>query len=213
MEEFIAFIEGYGYLAVFVGSVLEGETVVLIGGLLSHELYLRFPVVVLCAFFGALVSDWGFFFLGRRRPAFFKKRLACLAKFAKTPTAFIENNPRTASFLMRYMYGFRHVVPYSIGASCIPTKLFLIWNSAGAFAWALTMTTGGYLAGNLLASLMVSVRDHETRVIIIILSMVTFYVLMMRIGTFIIERERRVKGPVSHHSEGDCERKESYTYK
>lgn len=203
MEHFVSFIEDYGYLAVFLGSVLEGETVVLIGGLLSHELYLLFPVVVLCAFLGALVSDWGFFFLGRRRPSFFNKRLACLVKFAKTPTAFIEKNPRKASFLMRFMYGFRHVVPYSIGASCIPTKLFLLWNSMGAFAWALTMTTGGYLAGNLLASLMVSVRDNETRILIIILCAIAFYVLMANISSYIIEKERRA-GETAPHKEGDC---------
>jgi len=56
----------YGYLAVFVGALLEGESILLLAGYAANGGYLSFWIVVAIAFFGATLGDQMFFFLGRR---------------------------------------------------------------------------------------------------------------------------------------------------
>ena len=42
-------IESYGYLAVFVGAFLEGETILALAGLAAYRGYMDFKLVVLVA--------------------------------------------------------------------------------------------------------------------------------------------------------------------
>ena len=59
-------IQNYGYWAVFVGTFIEGETILLLGGFAAHRGYLALPWVIVAAFFGSLCGDQLFFFLGRK---------------------------------------------------------------------------------------------------------------------------------------------------
>ncbi len=45
-------IEQYGYVTLLLGSLAEGETVTLLGGVAAHEGLLRFPLVVLVVALG-----------------------------------------------------------------------------------------------------------------------------------------------------------------
>ena len=62
-------IATYGYGAVLVGTFLEGETVVLLGGFAAHRGYLDLPWVIAVAFAGSLLGDQLYFYLGRRHSA------------------------------------------------------------------------------------------------------------------------------------------------
>ena len=56
----------YGYLAVFIGSLLEGETILVLAGFAAHQGYLSLPVTLVLAFAGGTLGDQVFFWLGRR---------------------------------------------------------------------------------------------------------------------------------------------------
>ena len=58
------FIATYGYLAVFVGTLLEGETVLVLGGFAAHRGHLSLPVVMVVAFAGSLLGDQTMFWIG-----------------------------------------------------------------------------------------------------------------------------------------------------
>lgn len=59
-------IENYGYLAIVIGTFLEGETILVLGGFTAHQGYLALPRVILAAFAGSLCGDQLFFYLGRK---------------------------------------------------------------------------------------------------------------------------------------------------
>ena len=59
-------IENYGYLAILIGTFLEGETILVLGGFTAHQGYLALPWVILAAFAGSLCGDQLFFYLGRK---------------------------------------------------------------------------------------------------------------------------------------------------
>ena len=55
----------YGYLAIFIGPFLEGETILALGGFAAHQGLLQLHLVMLSAFCGSLLGDQLFFFIGR----------------------------------------------------------------------------------------------------------------------------------------------------
>lgn len=52
-------ISQYGYAALVIGSLAEGETVTLLGGLAAHQGLLKFPLVVLSVALGGMIGDQG----------------------------------------------------------------------------------------------------------------------------------------------------------
>ena len=59
-------IHTYGYLAILLGTFIEGETVLIMGGLAAQLGYLRLPWVIAAAFVGAVSWDQLLFVAGRR---------------------------------------------------------------------------------------------------------------------------------------------------
>ena len=60
-------IDSYGYLAVFVGAFLEGETILALAGLAAYRGYLDFYAVVAIALFAGFAGDQ-FFYLPKLPP-------------------------------------------------------------------------------------------------------------------------------------------------
>ena len=58
-------VREFGYLAVFIGTFLEGETILVVAGFAAYEAYLELPLVIVTAFFGSLFGDQLYFFIGR----------------------------------------------------------------------------------------------------------------------------------------------------
>ena len=163
----IHFIINYGYLAILIGSFFEGETILIIGGLAVQQGYLDLPLVFLCSFVGTLVSDNTFFFLGRfhghklvAKYKFFKKLTSVSLKISGKSGMFL-------SFAMRFMYGFRHLVSFSLGMSEIKTRTFFFFNLLGGLTWVLSIGFAGYFFGDLLEIFLGKIRHYEFRAVVI----------------------------------------------
>jgi membrane protein DedA with SNARE-associated domain len=125
MEHLIA---TYGYLAVAVGSFLEGETVLVMAGFAAHRSYLHFRFVVLAAFLGSLAGDQLYFFIGRARgAAFLARRPRWQARVAGVH-ALLERRPALFILSLRFglLWGFRTVAPFVIGMSRVHTSRFVL---------------------------------------------------------------------------------------
>ena len=55
----------FGYMAILIGTFLEGETILVLGGFLAHRGYLHLPWVIASAFAGTFAGDQLYFYLGR----------------------------------------------------------------------------------------------------------------------------------------------------
>ena len=74
-EWFQHFILTYGYPALFIGSILEGDTFVVVAAILAARGYLSLPMVIGVAFLGTFAADQFFFTLGKTQGrAFLDKR-------------------------------------------------------------------------------------------------------------------------------------------
>ncbi len=57
-------IEQYGYAALVIGSVAEGETITLLGGVAAHAGLLKFSLVVAAVALGGMIGDQLLYFWG-----------------------------------------------------------------------------------------------------------------------------------------------------
>ncbi len=142
-----AIVSTYGYLAVFVGTFLEGETILAIGGFFASRGYLDFGWVVAFAFLGTFSADQIAFHVGRIQGA---KLLAARPRWqAKLErTLDLLHRHRIALILgFRYVYGIRIVTPFAIGLSGVRPMLFLLLDLPGAAVWATAIAAFGYVFG------------------------------------------------------------------
>jgi len=137
----------YGYAAVLLGSFLEGETIVVLGGFAAHRGYLSLPGVIAAAFFGTLFGDQLYFFLGRRQgPAMLARRPSWEARIARVRELLRRHEvPLILGF--RFLYGLRTVTPFALGMSGVPPLRFALLNVPAALAWSILIGTLGYQIG------------------------------------------------------------------
>jgi membrane protein DedA with SNARE-associated domain len=141
-------IAKYGLAALFLGAGLEGETVVVAGGLLAHKGLLPLPGAMAAAAAGSFVADQIFFSAGRYfRGQAWVKRVQQKPLFAKA-LALLERHPIGFIFAFRFIYGFRTISPVAIGTTQVETKLFVIINAVAAVVWGIVFTGVGYLFGH-----------------------------------------------------------------
>ncbi|KMK18009.1 membrane protein [Pluralibacter gergoviae] len=144
-------ISHYGYAALLLGSLAEGETVTLLGGVAAHQGLLRFWLVVASVALGGMIGDQALYLLGRHFGSRILKRFKRQQKKIEKAQRHIQKRPWLFVIGTRFMYGFRIIGPLLIGASRLPPKVFLPLNILGALIWALLFTTLGYLGGEAIA--------------------------------------------------------------
>jgi membrane protein DedA with SNARE-associated domain len=154
-------IDTYGYVAVLVGTFLEGETVLVLGGFAAHRGYLALPWVIMAAFLGTLCGDQLFFFLGRRHSQTVLARRPSWKARADRAQRLLERFRTPLILVFRFMYGLRTVIPFAIGMSTVPTRQFIFLNIIGALVWAAVIGTGGYLFGHALEIILGDIKHYE----------------------------------------------------
>jgi len=155
-----ALIEQYGYAALVIGSVAEGETITLLGGVAAHQGLLRFPLVVAAVALGGMIGDQLLYLLGIRFGPGLLRRFSRHQKKINRAQRLIQRHPYLFVIGTRFMYGFRIIGPLLIGASRLPPKVFLPLNIIGAIAWALIFTTLGYVGGEVIGPWLHSLDQH-----------------------------------------------------
>ena len=152
----------YGYIALLIGTFLEGETILVAAGFLAHRGYLELPWVIFFAFMGSVVGDQLYFFLGRAKGMdFIESRPRWQTKSAQV-FALLQKHQIWVIIGSQFMYGMRTVTPFIIGASGINPVRFITWNSIGAGAWAIAVGTLGYLFGQTMEVFLGEAKKYES---------------------------------------------------
>jgi membrane protein DedA with SNARE-associated domain len=154
-------IGSYGYFALLVGTLLEGETILVLAGFAAHLGYLYLPWVILVAFIGTLCGDQLFFYLGRRYSRFvLDKHPAWQSRLDRVQRLF-ERYQTLLILGFRFLYGLRTITPFVLGRSGVSPGYFFLLNTLSALVWSLAVGTGGYLFGNFLKLILGDIRHYE----------------------------------------------------
>jgi membrane protein DedA with SNARE-associated domain len=152
----------YGYLAVFVGILLEnlgiplpGETITIVGGFLAGSGELNYWIVLACAAMGAFIGGICGYFIGKYGGwklilAFSKVFRIQEVQLEEIKTKFSENAVK-AVFFVRFIALLRIFASPMAGVVEMPIGKFLAVNLAGATAWATVMTTIAFFVGKVVS--------------------------------------------------------------
>lgn len=171
-------IATYGYLALFVGSVFEGETVLVLGGFLAHRGYLKLPVVIAVSFCATFLVDQLFFLLGRTKGIeWLEKRPRWKARSSKV-LSLLQKHQIGLMLGFRFLYGLRTLTPFLLGAGGVSPGRFLPLNGIGASIWACALGLLGYGLGQALELFLEEAKRYELLVMgIIVFAGVAFWAI------------------------------------
>ncbi len=154
-------IHAYGYIAVLVGTLLEGETVLALAGYAAQRGWLDLRLVLCTAFLGALAGDQLFFAVGRRYGQSLLGRFPRLAQRTARARSLLERYHAPFIVTNRFMIGLRVAGPLAVGLSAISWRRFLAFNAAGALLWTLAIGVAGFLFGHAVEGALGHLRYYE----------------------------------------------------
>ncbi len=171
------YVIDYGYPALFIGTFLEGETILVIAGFLASSGYLELPWVIVTAFLGTFAGDQTFFYLGRFKGiAFLEKRPAWHKKTDKV-FEMLRRHQIKVVLGFRFLYGIRNVTPFVIGASRMHPGKFFVLNFLGALVWAVAIGYLGYQFGHIAEGMLGQAKKYEIYILggLVLVGVVLFW--------------------------------------
>jgi membrane protein DedA with SNARE-associated domain len=135
--------------ALFVGFVLPGETVAVLGGVAARLGNVPLTGVLVVVVVAAIVGDTVGYEIGKHvggrvlRSHYLQERKARVDKAQD----FLARRGGSAVFLGRWIAFFRAVMPALAGTARMPYRRFVVWNAAGGIVWGVAVVLLGYLAG------------------------------------------------------------------
>lgn len=183
-------IQEYGYWAILLGTMLEGETVLILGGFAAHRGYLSLPAVIAVAFVGTLCGDQFFFYLGRRHAQAVLARYPTWNARIDRARQLLERYHQPLLLVFRFLYGLRSVIPFAVGLSRIRAVQFVALNVAGAAVWAVLVAVAGYTFGSAVEAVIRDIKHYELGA----MALVAAVGVGVWVAYFYRKRRRRLKG-------------------
>lgn len=158
-------IETYGYWAVFLGGIFEGETILIVAGFAISRGYLQVVPTFLLAAAGGSLGDFAYYSLGRAHGQAVIRRFPRFRRLRARAALFLRRWGRAAAFLTRFAYGLRVILPMSMGAARLRVPIFVLFNTLGSITFVTVYLTLGFLFGETIQDLLGRVRPYERWII------------------------------------------------
>lgn len=182
-SEILAYLITYGYVAVFLGAMFEGEVVVILSGLFAQQGYLSFCLVILVVQIAATLNDASWFLIGRYRVPRRLYATAWFQRLAERPMRLINGRPEIIALFMRFMYGFRSLIPLGLGLSHLSIPKFFFFHAIGTFAWAVSLASIGYFFGGMLETMFGRIRYPELVMVAVVILLVALFFSFSKLFT------------------------------
>ncbi|MGE5231965.1 MAG: DedA family protein [Deltaproteobacteria bacterium] len=181
----------YGLAAVFLGSGLEGDLSMVLGGVVAHQGYFRPQVAVAAAALGAFCADCVWYAVGRLHA----QRLQDAAFYRKV-------GPRIAAvtrkigvwqiIAARFVYGTKNATMLFWGLHNLPVVRFVLVDAIGCVLGAIFFVGLGYLVGDGAEALLGKVKRFE----FLLLGALVIGVLVLLVIRAVAQRREPAPGPI-----------------
>ena len=185
----------HGYLVIFLGAALDnfglpssGDIVLFAGGFFANNGQAAIPLVMLCGFLGALVSDNSVYWIGRigGRPLIsriLKIRLLHFLineKSLEKVERYFESHGGKTVFVGRFGSGLRSMTPLFAGVTRMKYYRFIPYNVAAGLVWAVAYSLIGYVFGQYWGELLAVARSFGYTIVALVVLVVLSLVLRRR---------------------------------
>ncbi|MDE6886454.1 MAG: DedA family protein [Helicobacteraceae bacterium] len=165
MEEFIinlwnTYVEDWGYVILFVWSILEGELGLIFAGIASHTGHLNVFLAIFVAGLGGFVGDQIYFYIGRFNKSYIQKKFINQRRKLALAHLLLQKYGWPIIFVQRYMYGMRTIIPISIGLTRYSAVKFAIINLISAWIWAAITIVLAWYFGEKILELLKWFKNH-----------------------------------------------------
>jgi phosphatidylglycerol lysyltransferase len=137
----------YGYVLLFLGVMVEGESFLLAAALLAHRGILHLPLVISIAVIANCAADQAYYMVARTRGrAWLDKRFGQHPRYTQG-VRWMSRYGDWLLLLSRYAFGFRIIIPAACGAFGMPAWRFTILNIIAGAIWAVPTALLGFYLG------------------------------------------------------------------
>jgi membrane protein DedA with SNARE-associated domain len=159
----------HGYWGVLMGTLFEGETILIIGGLCEKLGLLKLFPVILVAFIGSFSGDQVCFFIGYfKGQQILRKHPDWQLRVDKVHNK-IKRYQTLIMLGFRFVYGMRMMTPFVIGLDRkVRVIKFFILNAVGAAIWSVAVAVGGYFFGYAVESVVKNVKQYQMYAILVV---------------------------------------------
>ncbi|MGD9969151.1 MAG: DedA family protein [Sulfuricurvum sp.] len=157
---FIEWLKEYGYVVLFVWSILEGEMGLIMAGILSHTGDMSVPISIFVAGIGGFVGDQIYFYIGRYNKNYIHSKLRDQRRKFAIAHLLLKKYGWPIIFVQRYLYGMRTVIPMAIGLTKYSARQFALVNLISAWFWAAMTIIPAYYYGETLLEVLRWIKGH-----------------------------------------------------
>jgi membrane protein DedA with SNARE-associated domain len=168
------YLQTHGYLVLFVWTFLEGEAGLILAGFLAFQGYLNIFGVMITALAGSFAGDQFYFYLGRLKGPLLLKLFTPIARKFRKALRLIEKYGTFVTFISRYTYGFRIILPIILGMTNISSLRFLRLNLMSAISWSILFSLAGYLFGKSASLFVENMEEYEPYIMLTLISVIAF---------------------------------------
>ena len=159
-DNLINLLKEYGYIILFIWSIFEGETGLVMAGVLSHTGDMNIVLSITVAALGGFAGDQLYFYLGKWNKKWVLEELhAHRTKFARA-RLLLRKYGGWVIFIQRFIYGMRTIIPMAIGISGYDPKKYAFINLFSAFVWAAVTIVPSYIFGEEIINLIKWLKHH-----------------------------------------------------
>jgi len=137
----IEFLQTWSYVASYLGTLIEGEILLLTAIITAKLGYMNFYGAMIAAFFGAYTRDWLTFLLARKSGRKIVAKKPSLKRKIEKVNGMMEKNPLLILTIYRFMYGFVTIIVLMVGMSDISMRKFGVFSALSNLLWV-TMLGG-----------------------------------------------------------------------
>ena len=159
-NKFIYLMKEYGYIILFSWSILEGESGLIMAGLLCSTKDMNLYLAIFVAGLGGFVGDQIYFYIGRYNKGYVHKKFKGQRRKFALAHLLLKKYGWPIIFVQRYMYGLRTVIPISIGLTRYDAKTFAIINIISAWMWGAITIVPVWYFGEEILELLIYAKEH-----------------------------------------------------
>ncbi len=175
MDWYLHLIQTYGYLAILLGTLLEGEIFLALGGVFARQGLMNVWIVIVMAVAGSFLSHSLVFGLGRWRGQAVVQRFPKLQANYPKAHALAQRFGPACILIVQFLYGMRLVTCLALGTLGLRTHTFVFWQLLACSLWALGMAAAGYAFGTAIQHLVSHLEILLTVLVAVALLLIGLY--------------------------------------
>lgn len=152
----------YGYLAIFILTFFEGESVLIAAGFLAFNGYLNVIAVIFVSTVASYVGHVAFFLIALYKRETF---LRLIQRFIKVNILKLESlmarYGAVSIFICQWLYGFRLLSAAVLGLARMGRAKYFTLQLISCLLWAIICTAGGYFFGVTLKNMLGDIKKYE----------------------------------------------------